>query len=42
MAMNELPLTRRGLERVMTRYEQDLDVFEYREDLEVLMDELSG
>ncbi len=40
--MHELPLTRRGLERVMQRFEQDLDLFDYRRDLEVLMDELPG
>ena len=42
MAMNELPLTRRGLERVMQRFEQDIDLFEYGEDLEALMGELPG
>ena len=38
--MHELPLTRHGLERVMNRFEQDLDLFDYRRDLEALMDEL--
>ena len=38
--MHELPLTRHGLELVMKGFEQDLDLFDYREDLEVLMDEL--
>lgn len=38
--MSELPLSRQSLERVMLRFEQDLDLFGYREDLEALMDEL--
>lgn len=38
--MHELPLTRGGLSLVMNRFAEDLDHFEYRQDLEALMDEL--
>ena len=38
--LHELPLTRHGLEVVMKRFEPDLDLFGYRDDLEALMDEL--
>jgi len=40
LAMHELPITRRGLSIVMDRFAEDLDHFEYRQDLEALMDEL--